>query len=114
MKEKLNEASTSARQKAFEEFEENIRPEAVENAKLQGANEYVESAEGKLMLEEKVEEGMRAYKEAVLEELSGTARSTNGSRIFSRTEGGRLPEVGGGESQSLFLFCNLMIVSIFL
>lgn len=42
--------------------------EAIESAKLRGADEYLESAEGKLLLEEQVERGVRAYRKAVLED----------------------------------------------
>lgn len=56
----------SAKQAATEEFEDTI-----ERIKLAGANEYLETAEGTILLEEQIEEGMRKYKRVVLRELPG-------------------------------------------
>lgn len=54
----------------------------MENAKLLGADEYLGTKEGVLMLEEKVDEGVRAYREAVLQELPGTDLSKVDKRLF--------------------------------
>lgn len=47
----------------------------MENTKLKGADEYLESMEGEILLQEKIEERIQAYKKAVLKELTGTGLS---------------------------------------
>lgn len=50
-------ASDSIKKKAIEDYEESVLHEIIENAKSKGADEYLQSEEGALMLQEKVEEG---------------------------------------------------------